>query len=74
MLKVGRDLDFLDEALAAQADGELRLEDLDGDPALVPDVAREVDGGHSALADLALELVAIGEHHRQPVRKLAHRG
>ncbi len=35
------------------------MQDLDGDPAAVLQVFGEVDGGHAALAELALEAVAV---------------
>ena len=41
--------------------GEFGVEDLDGDLAVVLEVVGEVDGGHAALAELALEAVAVGE-------------
>ena len=37
------------------------MQDLDGDLAAVLEVLGEVDGGHAALAELALEAVAVGE-------------
>jgi hypothetical protein len=37
------------------------MEDLDGDVAVVPDVMREVDGGHAALSELALDAVPVGQ-------------
>ena len=40
---------------------ELGVEDLDGDLAAVLQVLGEVDGGHAALAELALDAVAVAE-------------
>jgi hypothetical protein len=31
----------------------------------VAEVARQIDGGHSALAELALDVVAVGEHRAE---------
>jgi hypothetical protein len=38
--------------------GELRLEDLKGDRAIVLEIVGEIDRGHSAAAELALDRVA----------------
>jgi hypothetical protein len=37
------------------------MEDLQGDGAGVPEIAGQVDGGHAAAAELALEQVAVGQ-------------
>jgi hypothetical protein len=37
------------------------MENLQGDGAVVPDIAGQVDGGHAAAAELALEYVAVGQ-------------
>jgi hypothetical protein len=66
VLEVGGDLDLPQEALAAEHGGQLRVEDLDGDLAAVPDVLGEVDGRHAALTQLAPDAVAIGERRREP--------
>jgi hypothetical protein len=61
MLEVGGDLDFLEETLGAERRRELGLEDFDRDFAIMFDIVREIDGGHTARAELSLEGVAIGE-------------
>ena len=58
MLQPGGDLDLAGEALRAQGGGELGAEHLDRDLALVLQVFGQEDGGHAALAELALEQVA----------------
>jgi hypothetical protein len=40
---------------------QLGMEDLQGDRTVVPDVAGQVDRGHAAAAELALEYVAVGQ-------------
>jgi hypothetical protein len=40
----------------------------------VPDVARQIDGGHTALADLSFDVVPSGKNDRQPAHDVAHRG
>jgi hypothetical protein len=45
----------------AEGGGQLGVPHLGGDGAVVPQVAREVHGGHAATAELALERVAVPE-------------
>ena len=45
---------------------ELGTQDLDRDVAVVPEVLSQVNGGHPARAQLALDAVAIGEWGGQP--------
>ena len=61
MLKIRRNPDLGQEAFDAEYGAELGVEELEGDVAVVPDVAREVDRRHSAGADLALYLIAFGK-------------
>ena len=72
MLQVGGDLDLGQEPLAAEHGGELGVQHLDGDLAAVPQVLGEVDRGHAALADLALEAVPVGQRGLEPVEQLGH--
>ena len=51
---------------------ELGVEDLEGDGAVVPEVAGEVDRGHAAAAELALEGVAAGERGAQGLGGSGH--
>ena len=61
VLEAGRGLDLGEEAVAADDGAQLGMEDLDGDLAAVLQVFGEVDSGHAALAELALEAIAVGE-------------
>jgi hypothetical protein len=61
VLERGGGLDLLDEPVGAEHGGELGLEDLDGDLAVVAGVVREIDRGHAALTQLARDAVAVGE-------------
>ena len=61
MLERGRRPDFHHEALGAKHGGQLRLEHLDGDLALVPQVVSEIDGCHAPLPELALDAVVSNE-------------
>ena len=72
MLQVRRDSDLGQEPLDADDRAELRVEHLERDVAIVPEIAREVDGGHSARADLALDDIAIGEPAKELFSQLWH--
>jgi hypothetical protein len=61
MLEIGRNLDFGEEALDAEHCTEFGLEDLERDLAVVLEIAREVDGGHPALAHEAIDDVTPGK-------------
>jgi hypothetical protein len=65
MLEVGGDLDLPHKALGAERLGQLLVQDLEGDWAIVPEIARQVDRSHAAPAELALEQVTIAEGIRQ---------
>ena len=60
MLEAGED-PTAQEPLRSEGGGEIGLEDLEGDLATVLQVVGEIDGGHAALAELALEMVAVGQ-------------
>ena len=66
MAEPGRDLDLALEALGADVGGEMRMQDLDGDGAVVLEVVGEEDGRHAAAADFTLDAVAVGEGFLQP--------
>ena len=59
--KVGRDRDLAQEAFVAHRGRELRPQDLDGHHPAVPEVLREIDGGHPALSKFALDPVVVSE-------------
>ena len=50
-----------EKALGAETCGKLGVENLQRDRAVVPEVVGEIDRGHSAAAELALEHVAVGQ-------------
>jgi hypothetical protein len=72
VLKVRRGLDLGQEALAADHRRELRLEDFEGDAAVVLQVLGQVDRGHAALAELTLDAVAALESVVQPGDGIGH--
>ena len=74
VLQPGGDADLAGEALGAEGRGELGAEHLDGDLAVVLQVVGEVDGGHAALAELALDPVGGAEGTLKLVAQVAGRG
>ena len=68
MLEPGGEADLALETLGAEGGGELAEEHLEGDGPVVADVMGQVDGGHPAAAELALDGVAVGEGVAQAVR------
>ena len=61
MIEPRRDLDLGEEALGPEHRAELRAQHLERDLAIELAVAREIDDGHAARAELALDDVAITE-------------
>ena len=72
MAQLGRELDLAQESLGAQRLPDLMLQHLDRDVAVVPEVAREVDRGHTAHAEFALDAVAIDEGSREVRQRGVH--
>jgi hypothetical protein len=65
--------DLAPEALRPQGLGQLRVEHLEGDRPLVPQVPGQVDGGHPAAAELALDRVAAGQGGLELCAEVAQR-
>ena len=72
MLERRRGLDFHHEALGADHGGELRLQDLERHLAVVLEVLGEVHGGHAALAEFALDAVAVGQRGGEAGKRIRH--
>ena len=72
VLEIGGDLDLAQEPLGADDRRQFRPEHLDGDVAVVLEVLRQVDGGHAARAELALEAVAVGEGFGEAGKRVRH--
>ena len=58
MLEVRRDLDLAEEPFGPDDGTQFRLQDLQGHLPVVLEVLRQVHGGHTALAEHSLDLVA----------------
>lgn len=72
MVEPGRDLDLGEESLDTEHRTELRSEDLEGDLALVLEVGGEVDGGHAAGTQGALDPVLVGKGGSEDVEGFGH--
>ena len=72
MLQARGGADLAEEAFAAEGGAEVGMEDLDGDVALVLEVVGEVDGGHAALAEFALEAVAVRQGRGEAIEGRGH--
>ncbi len=57
----GGEPDLAEEPLGAERVGEFRVEDLDRHLTIMLEIVGEVDGGHPALAELALEQVTVAQ-------------
>src|SRR5207249_9635502 len=72
MLEPSGELDFAQEALAAERHGDFGAQRLEREEALVLRVAREVDCRHAAAAQLAIDDVSIAERGVQLCNWVGH--
>ena len=72
MLEPGGEPDLALEALGAERGGELGMEHLERDRAVVPEVLGEVDRGHAPAAELALERVAVPQRFTKCRDRIRH--
>jgi len=61
MLEPGGEVDLAEEPLAAEPGGDLGVEHLESDGAIVLEVLGQVDRGHATGTEIALDPVAVGE-------------
>jgi hypothetical protein len=61
VLQSRRDFDFAEESVAAQGHGQLGPKHLHRDLAVMPDVPRQINGGHPPAPELPLEHIAVAE-------------
>ena len=61
-----------EEPLGAEDGGQLGLQHLDRDVAVVLEVVGEIHGRHAALAQLALDPVAVGQGGLEPREEFGH--
>jgi hypothetical protein len=68
MIQLRRDLDLLLKSLGADRERQLRIEHFERDLSAMPDVLRQVDGGHPATSDFAFDSVTPADSGAQPRR------
>src|SRR5690349_25087421 len=61
VVQVCRGPDLGEEPVGTDNGGKLGAQDLDGDFPVVPQVLGEIDGGHPALPELAVDGIAAGQ-------------
>ncbi|HET6576974.1 MAG TPA: hypothetical protein VFG66_01545 [Gemmatimonadales bacterium] len=74
MLEPRGHADLPKKTFGAERGGELRAEELEGDGPVVTEVVGEVDQGHAAAAELAVEPVAAGKGGREAGGRVGQRG
>ena len=72
MLQLGRDLDLAVEPLRTDGCGQLRVEHLDGDVALMLQIQGQIDRGHAAATQLALDGISVGKSDLETGEDLGH--
>lgn len=65
MLEPGGGANLAQKPLGTEIGGQLRPENLQCDQPFVPKVLGQIDGGHTATAQLPLDLVAISKRRFQ---------
>jgi hypothetical protein len=61
MLEAGSQFDLALEAFGTEREGQFRMQDLQGDRTVVPDIMGQKYSGHAATPKLPLDAVAIGK-------------
>jgi hypothetical protein len=72
MLQACRRADLGQEPVAPERRTQVRVQDLDGDVAVVLEIVREIHRRHSTGTELPLDAIAVGERVRQPRAAIAH--
>ena len=71
MREVRGDGDLSQKARGAERADEIRAKDLERDEPVVLAVARQIDGRHSAMAELSLDVIAVGERGTESLGDVA---
>jgi hypothetical protein len=74
MLQPGGEADLPLESLGPERGGQLRQQDLERHRTVVLEVPNQVDHGHAAPPELALERIAVGESRLEQGRRVHERG
>ena len=72
VLEPRRELDLPEEALGAQRVGQLRVEELERDRAVMAKIVSKVDSSHTPTPELALDAVPIGKGDPQRSQHVGH--
>ena len=72
VLQAGGEMDLAEKPIGSEGGGELGVEHLDRDGAIVLEVTREPDGGHASAAELALEGVPVCQSFAQRRYRIRH--
>ncbi len=72
VIEPGRDPDLLQEPLGPDGRGQLVAHHLDSDLPIVLRVLGQVDGGHAARTDLALDRIAFRQRPLHPIQIVSH--
>ena len=73
MLKIGGELYFLEESLGTDDRGELGMENLDCDLAMMSRVFREKYCRHSTATELTLDAISIAQRPCEALSRSCHR-
>ena len=74
MLEPGGEPDLPEEPVGTDRRGQRRVQHLERDRAVVPEVPREVHHGHPAAAELALDPVAVRQTALELLAQVGHSG
>ena len=66
------ELDLATESLRPERKTDIVAQHFDGDLAIVLEIAREVNRGHSAVTKLTLDLVTLGNGCAEPLERCRH--
>ena len=66
VVELGRYLDFPEESLGSQCGSELRPKNFDGQPTVMLQIMGEIDRGHAATPELALDRVLVAQGGSEP--------
>ena len=72
VLEAGGEADLALEAIGAEGGGDLGVEDLERDRAVVPQVLREIDRGHAPAPELPLERVSLPQRFTKCRDRIRH--
>ena len=74
MLEPGGEADLVQEALGPEHRAELGMQHLERDPPVVAEVPGQIDRGHAAAPELALETIVVGYGPLEPVPHVVGHG